>query len=64
MPDIWKPKETFIYEDWADYILCHGKDITPWEQNFTKDVQRQLVARRVLSQRQAEILERIYVEKT
>lgn len=64
MSDKWEPKPKFIYADWAEYILCHGKDITPWEQNFTKDIQRQLSSGRGLSERQAEILERIYAEKT
>lgn len=65
MPDSWKPQAREVYLRWVDFILCHGKDVTPWEQNFTKDLQKQLAKPyNHLSQRQAEILERIYTEKT
>lgn len=64
MPDVWKPQPATVYADWVDFILCHGKDVTDWEQKYTKDIQRQLGTGRTLTQRQSEILERIYSEKT
>lgn len=63
MPDAWKPKLTEVYIQWADFVLNHGKDVTDWEQTFTKDIRRQLEYKPI-SRRQAEILERIYAEKT
>lgn len=64
MPDVWKPKHPWTYEDWAEAILEHGKDVTQWEQSFTKSIRKQLDTAQCLTQRQAEILERIYTEKT
>lgn len=68
MPDVWKPQSRIIYKEWADHILEHGKNVTPWEQSFTKDVRKKLELPGMMGsnlyQRQAEILERIYSEKT
>lgn len=65
MPDPWKPHPLGVYRDWCSYILNHGKDVTPWEQFFTKDMAKQVALDKgFISQRQAEILERIYSEKT
>ena len=43
-----------------DQVLCFGRGVTPWEQTFMKDMQK----RGFFSERQAEIIERIYAERT
>ena len=63
MPDIWVAQPIKVYKEWCRMIICHGKDVSPWEQDFTKSLETQLETRN-LSQRQAEILERIYANKT
>lgn len=40
------------------------KNMTPWEVNFYESVRAQFEERNWLSDRQFEILERIYTEKT
>lgn len=63
MADSWKSENIEVYVQWADYILNHGKDVSLWEQGFVKDIRKTLNLKN-LSQKQAEILERIYAEKT
>lgn len=64
MPDPWRPQPIATYLQWAQFILNHGRDVNAWEQSFTKDQERNLNRGLNLSQRQAEILERIYADKT
>jgi hypothetical protein len=64
MPDLWKPQPIDVYRSWCDFILCHGKDVTPWEQEFTKDISARLERGRHLTQAQAYRLTHIYAEKT
>lgn len=45
-------------------IELHGRDLTEWEENFVKSVRKQFDRKGTLSDRQIEILERIYAEKT
>lgn len=41
-----------------------SKDLTKWEENFIGSIQEQFTARGTLSDRQVEILDRIYTEHT
>lgn len=59
--------------DLQKYNLCEHmlesleapyKELTKWEEDFINSVREQFQARRSLSDRQIEILERIYAEKT
>lgn len=45
-------------------IAVHGRDLTEWEDDFVKSVERQYSQRGSLTPKQAEILERIYSERT
>lgn len=40
------------------------KELTEWEDNFVSSIRQQFESRGDLSQKQFEILERIYAEKT
>jgi len=40
------------------------KELNPWELDFVESVREQFEIRKTLSERQFEILEHIYVEKT
>jgi hypothetical protein len=51
-------------KDFAYRSIAHGKDLTPWEENFLKSVLSQLENNTKLSQKQVEVLERIYANKT
>lgn len=53
------------YAEWIDACLNESKKrLTKWEEDFLESVSDQLDRTGSLSERQAEILERIYAEKT
>jgi hypothetical protein len=53
-----------MYRDWLDAVVDHGANLTPWEQQFIESLIDQTNGGRPLSEKQVEILERIYAEKT
>ena len=66
MPPIWKPQEPEVYQEWIEKLENEdnwSKPLTSWECDFIISLKGQLVYRN-LSQKQADILERIYSEKT
>jgi hypothetical protein len=55
-------KETITV--WIDKIQEEGRGLSKWEQDFVQSVSNQFCERGSISDRQEEILERIYAEKT
>jgi hypothetical protein len=53
-----------IHKLWVKRSLEDGKGITAWEAQFLTSLETQLEKGKVLSEKQVEILERIYSEKT
>lgn len=53
-----------LHLQWLDKIAEDGTRLTTWETDFVESLAEQLGAGRYLSEKQAEILERIYSEKT
>ena len=53
-----------VIKDWIDIILSRGVNLTKWELSFVESVSEQFDRRGSISERQEEILERIYAEKT
>ena len=49
---------------WLDSIAETGRGLPKWEQDFVESIGLQLDDRGTISDRQEEILERIYAEKT
>lgn len=50
---------------WVETIMSQGVNLTKWEEDFVQSIQDRFEEGRFnLSEKQAEILERIYVEKT
>lgn len=65
MAMMWYPKSQDLLQGWIDSILAEASDdLTEWESNFIDSLQGQLTRKGSLSERQEEILERIYAEKT
>jgi hypothetical protein len=65
MAEMWKPKPIEVYQQWIDDILTEASDeLTDWETTFISDIEGKLLKKRDLSERQAEVLEKIYVEYT
>ncbi len=52
-----------VYEQWIDAVNDEGRDLSDWEKNFMESVTDQFISRGSLSEKQVEILERIYTEK-
>ncbi len=53
-----------LVQHFLDALENPAKRLTAWEQNFVESVSNQFDIRGSLSDRQFEILERIYAEKT
>lgn len=53
-----------VYLAWITKIVDEGSGLTDWEESFVESITDQLSAGRMLSDKQAEILERIYTDKT
>lgn len=65
MAPIWKPKENLILKEWLEAIENEAQDkLTSWETDFIDSISYRINAGQTLSQKQEEILERIYAEKT
>lgn len=54
------------WKSWLESIEEDGKNLTPWEEDFISDLRDKFdnYPRVYLSERQADVLERIYAEKT
>ena len=50
--------------EWIDLINHEGRNLTDWEKSFMESITDQFDRSGSLSERQREILERIYSEKT
>lgn len=65
MAPIWKPQPNEVLKNWVDTILEEASDnLNDWETKFIDDMQLRINNKWSLSQRQEEILEKIYAEKT
>ncbi len=63
-----------IWDNWLESVEVTGKELTEWEDNFIKSLRNQRTADRkytinnipgfIFSEKQADILERIYANKT
>jgi len=59
------PLELHVYLSWLEAIEAEASDeLTPWETDFIDSVGPRLRGGQIPSEKQAEILERIYSEKT
>lgn len=53
-----------VIRHWIDTISTEGRGLSKWEGDFVESVAEQFEERGSISDRQEEILERIYAEKT
>lgn len=47
-------------QKFVEYVICHGRAVTPWEQGFLKSMQ----TRDRFSEKESAVIERIYTEKS
>lgn len=65
MPEMWKPQPIEVYISWCEAILDEAESkLNDWERDFIDTISIKLYGKSNLTQRQAEVLERIYTEKT
>jgi len=56
-------KDISMIQDWLDRCLNEGRNLTQWEQDFIVSIADRLNRVGSLSEKQREILERIYTER-
>ncbi len=56
----WKQKDKKVYEDWIKQIGDNTEKLNDWENSFVESVSDQLDRKGFISEKQEEILERIY----
>lgn len=56
--------EPKVIEHWITTINDDGRNLTKWELDFMESITEQFAQRNSISDKQEEILERIYVNKT
>jgi uncharacterized membrane-anchored protein len=61
LPKKRRPRE--VIEQWIDAVNDEGRRLTDWELHFMESITNQFASSGSLSEKQEEILERIYVEK-
>lgn len=65
MAEMWKPQSIDVYRDWLTALAEEASDnLNDWETTFLDSIGLRLLDGKDLTQKQAEILERIYTEKT
>ena len=65
MAKIWRQQPFEVLLQWVEAIIVEASDdLNAWETNFINDIQIRIVNQWSLTQRQEEILEKIYTEKT
>ena len=65
MAPIWKPQPNEVLQQWLNTILEEASDqLNDWGTRFIDDMTIKIANRWSLTQRQEEILERIYADKT
>ena len=57
-----KPKE--VIREWIELVNTEERNLSKWEQDFMDSITEQFEERGSISDRQEEILELIYSEKT
>lgn len=55
-------KEPDVIEDWINRVQTEGRNLSKWEENFMESIQERFERTRFITDRQEEILERIYTE--
>lgn len=66
MSAIWKPQSKIVYLSWIAALdpPAIKQTLSDWEQHFVSSLSFQLARTGTVSQKQAEIIERIYAEKS
>lgn len=64
MSKIFQPQPIEVYESWISTLNESEDELTKWEEDFCDSLTERLERKVNLTERQAEILERIYTEKT
>ena len=63
MPQVTKRKDPMTLKQWIDDVNAEGRGLTDWETQFMESLTEQFDRRQSMSEKQEEILERIYVDK-
>lgn len=62
---MWHPQPLEVIKEWIDSIIKEASDeLSDWEMEFVESVQKRNNKGQDLTEKQQDILERIYAEKT
>jgi uncharacterized protein YgfB (UPF0149 family) len=65
MTESWRPLPNEVYQSWIDTIQEEASDkLNDWENSFIAQIGMKIFNGYTLTQAQAEVLERLYVNKT
>lgn len=64
MPEIKKRQPIEVINHWLHTLETEGRGLTPWEETFVSDLQAQIDETGTLSERQEDLVERLYADKT
>ena len=53
-----------VIQNWIETVQTEGRGLSKWEQDFIASLSEQFDERGTVSEKQQEILERIYADKT
>lgn len=53
-----------VIQDMFDMIEIKGRNLSKWEEDFINSIKEQFEKRRTLSEKQEDVLRRIYEDKT
>lgn len=56
-------KQKAVIKDWIEKLQTASRGLTKWEEDFVESISEQFEERGSISERQEEILEKIYSEK-
>jgi len=57
-------RDKALIKEWIEYVQVQGVNLTKWEEGFIESIAEQFELKQWISDKQEEILERLYTEKT
>ena len=57
-------RDKALIKEWIEYVQVQGVNLTKWEESFIESIAEQFELKQWISDKQEEILERLYTEKT
>jgi hypothetical protein len=53
-----------VIQSWIETLRNEGRNLSKWEEDFLDSIEERFASQDYISERQEEVLERIYAERT